>query len=65
MKTVKCPTCKRDVDWSERSKYRPFCSDRCRLIDLGAWFKEDHAIAGDPVEPPDLTYTAEPDKKPT
>ncbi len=49
MKTVKCPTCKRAVDWSELSKYRPFCSDRCRLIDLGAWFNEDHAIAGDPL----------------
>lgn len=49
MQTVKCPTCKRAVDWSELSKYRPFCSDRCRLIDLGAWFNEDHAIPGDPL----------------
>jgi endogenous inhibitor of DNA gyrase (YacG/DUF329 family) len=41
---VKCPTCRRDVEWSEASKYRPFCSDRCRLIDLGAWLTEEHKI---------------------
>lgn len=41
---VKCPTCGRPVEWSEQSAYRPFCSDRCRLIDLGAWFSEQHKI---------------------
>ena len=41
---VKCPTCRRPVEWSEGSVYRPFCSDRCRLIDLGAWFGEQHRI---------------------
>jgi uncharacterized protein len=41
---VKCPTCKRPVEWSQESVYRPFCSDRCRLIDLGAWFDEQHKI---------------------
>jgi endogenous inhibitor of DNA gyrase (YacG/DUF329 family) len=49
MLTVKCPTCKRSVEWTEGSTYRPFCSNRCRLIDLGAWFSEEHAIPGDPV----------------
>lgn len=42
--TVKCPTCRRAVPWSEESVYRPFCSDRCRLIDLGAWLTEQHKI---------------------
>ena len=46
---VKCPTCKRDVEWSQASTYRPFCSDRCRLIDLGAWLGEQHKIPGEPV----------------
>ena len=41
---VKCPTCKRKVEWSDASPYRPFCSDRCRLIDLGAWLTEQHKI---------------------
>jgi endogenous inhibitor of DNA gyrase (YacG/DUF329 family) len=43
---VKCPTCKREIDWST-SPFRPFCSDRCRLIDLGAWLSEQHAIPSD------------------
>ena len=50
---VKCPTCKRGVDWNETSTFRPFCSNRCRLIDLGAWFSEEHAVPGDPVAPDD------------
>ena len=45
---VKCPTCRREIDWSS-SPYRPFCSERCRLIDLGAWLTEKHAIPGEPA----------------
>ena len=44
---VKCPTCRRPVEWSPESAYRPFCSERCRLIDLGAWFGEQHRIPDD------------------
>jgi endogenous inhibitor of DNA gyrase (YacG/DUF329 family) len=47
--TVKCPTCRRPVEWSEASTYRPFCSDRCRLIDLGAWLTEQHKIPDEPL----------------
>ena len=47
-KGVKCPTCRREIDWSS-SPYRPFCSERCKLIDLGAWLTEKHTIPGDPV----------------
>ena len=47
---VKCPTCRRPVEWSEQSTYRPFCSDRCRLIDLGAWLTEQHKIPEEPGE---------------
>ena len=51
--TVKCPTCGRSIEWSEQSPFRPFCSERCRIIDLGAWLSEKHAIAGSesPLEP--------------
>ena len=45
-RVVACPTCKRPVTWGEQSPFRPFCSDRCRLIDLGAWFAEEHSIPG-------------------
>ena len=43
---VACPTCGRRIEWSEASPHRPFCSDRCRLIDLGAWFNEQRAVPG-------------------
>jgi len=48
-KIVKCPTCQKQVEWSETSTYRPFCSDRCRLIDLGEWASEKHAIPAEPL----------------
>jgi uncharacterized protein len=47
---LNCPTCKRPIAWSERYPYRPFCSERCRLIDLGAWLSERHAIPGEDPE---------------
>jgi endogenous inhibitor of DNA gyrase (YacG/DUF329 family) len=46
---VKCPTCNRDLEWSSASPYRPFCSERCKLIDLGAWLSEERSIAGEKV----------------
>lgn len=46
---VPCPTCNRPVEWNETSKWRPFCSERCKLIDLGAWAAEKHAIPGEPL----------------
>lgn len=48
-KPVKCPTCKKEVEWSTASSFRPFCSERCRLIDLGEWASEKHAIPAEPV----------------
>ena len=42
---VSCPTCKKEVKWVEDSKWRPFCSNRCKLIDLGAWADEEYSIA--------------------
>lgn len=43
---VKCPTCNTEVAWNKNNSYRPFCSEKCRLIDLGDWANENHAIAG-------------------
>jgi endogenous inhibitor of DNA gyrase (YacG/DUF329 family) len=58
---VKCPTCRREIEWSS-SPFRPFCSERCRMIDLGAWLSEQRSIAGDttPLEP-DAEGAQEPD----
>lgn len=49
---VTCPTCGRELEWGA-APFRPFCSERCRLIDLGAWLSEQRAIPGDtaPEEP--------------
>jgi endogenous inhibitor of DNA gyrase (YacG/DUF329 family) len=42
---VKCPTCGRKVEWSTNNRFRPFCSSRCKLIDLGAWLDEKMVIS--------------------
>ncbi len=42
---VACPQCGKDVVWnSETSPSRPFCSERCKLIDLGQWASESYSI---------------------
>ena len=42
-----CPTCRKPAKWSPSNRYRPFCSERCRLIDLGAWVDESRKIPGE------------------
>ncbi len=54
----KCPACGRPFRPAAGSPWRPFCSERCQLIDLGAWLGERHAIPGEAVpvtdgEPPE------------
>jgi uncharacterized protein len=44
---VQCPTCKKDFQKSD-SDALPFCSERCRLIDLGRWLDEDHGLPSVP-----------------
>lgn len=55
-KPILCPICKKPVDSS--SENVPFCSDRCRLIDLGKWASGDYRIAS-PVLDPDLLEEVE------
>ena len=43
---VDCPTCGKKVEWIEANKFRPFCSERCKQIDLGAWAEEKYVIPG-------------------
>jgi endogenous inhibitor of DNA gyrase (YacG/DUF329 family) len=45
----KCPTCKKVGDWFA-GQSGPFCSHRCKLIDLGKWFGGEHAIS-EPLKP--------------
>ncbi len=42
---VNCPNCKKEAVWSSENKHRPFCSERCKLIDLGEWASGTYAIA--------------------
>ncbi len=46
---VSCPTCNRKVIWSAEQKFRPFCSERCKLIDLGEWAADEKRIPGESV----------------
>ncbi len=41
---VKCPTCEKLSVWDKNNSFRPFCSERCQLIDLGDWASESHRI---------------------
>jgi len=52
---VNCPTCSKQVIWDELSTWRPFCSKRCQLIDLGEWAAEEKRIprSGDQTDSDD------------
>jgi hypothetical protein len=56
---VSCPTCKKSVAWNDSFPFRPFCSERCKLIDLGEWADESHKIPGEPVINPDLIQNSD------
>jgi uncharacterized protein len=51
MTTVACPRCEKPVQWVPENKFRPFCSERCKNIDFGAWANEEYRIAN--ATPPD------------
>lgn len=51
MATFACPTCQKPVEWNDDARWRPFCSERCRLIDLGAWMSEQRSIPGEGGDP--------------
>lgn len=48
-KKIQCPTCSKELIWSNKEAWRPFCSERCKLIDLGEWANESHRIPGEPA----------------
>ncbi len=41
---VACPRCGKQLAWSAENRYRPFCSERCRKIDLGAWAAGEYRV---------------------
>ena len=45
---MKCPTCGKQVEWKDNS-FRPFCSERCQLVDLGKWVEGEYRVPGEPL----------------
>jgi len=50
-RTVGCPRCGAQVPWGHQSPFRPFCSERCRLIDLGKWASGGYVISTPITDP--------------
>jgi uncharacterized protein len=53
---VACPQCGKSVEWTPAARWRPFCSERCKLIDLGAWVSDRYRLPvaeDDESAPPD------------
>jgi endogenous inhibitor of DNA gyrase (YacG/DUF329 family) len=50
---MKCPTCKQEIQ-DEGNRYRPFCSERCKLIDLGKWASEQFRIPTNEKPPEEI-----------
>ncbi|VEB35677.1 DNA gyrase inhibitor YacG [Legionella cherrii] len=45
-----CPKCGKQNTWYPENPFKPFCSDRCKLIDLGEWASENRTIPGKPMD---------------
>jgi endogenous inhibitor of DNA gyrase (YacG/DUF329 family) len=45
---MKCPTCGKPAEWKD-NPFRPFCSERCQLVDLGRWVEGEYRVAGEPL----------------
>ncbi len=62
--TVQCPTCSASVEWVTASEWRPFCSERCKLIDLGAWASESYRVPDQSMSPDAPEFTTQPTRSP-
>ncbi|HVN89498.1 MAG TPA: DNA gyrase inhibitor YacG [Candidatus Binataceae bacterium] len=59
---MRCPVCKQPTDNSKTNPHRPFCSERCQMVDLGMWAGEQYRVEGGPVE--DREHPDDQPKKP-
>ena len=59
MKEVNCPTCGAAVQWQPSNKFKPFCSERCKLIDLGEWASEGYKIPSETKNMEEATHGQE------
>ena len=49
LKHIECPTCQKRIAYDSSNPFRPFCSERCKLIDLGEWANENYKIPTKPA----------------
>ena len=52
MPKINCPNCGKETEYITENEFRPFCSERCKLLDFGAWADEEFAL---PTEETDLS----------
>ena len=45
---MKCPTCGKQIEWKD-NPFRPFCSERCQLVDLGKWVEGEYRVPSEPL----------------
>jgi hypothetical protein len=55
----KCPQCDKTVEWQD-NPWRPFCSERCKLIDFGRWTDEEYRVPGRRVNPGEMPEQPDP-----
>ena len=58
---MKCPICSKPVEWKD-NPFRPFCSERCKLLDLSRWVSEEYSVPGKPVPSGHGDSSADPSK---
>ncbi|HKO35487.1 MAG TPA: DNA gyrase inhibitor YacG [Pyrinomonadaceae bacterium] len=57
----KCPTCNKPVEWKD-NRWRPFCSERCQLIDFSRWAEGEYRVPGREIDAAELSESPPPDK---
>lgn len=57
-----CPQCGEQASLDRNNAFRPFCSERCKLLDLGEWFSEKHGIPAEDQSPDDGSEPQDPDR---
>ena len=57
----KCPTCGKAVEW-KANPWRPFCSERCKLIDFGKWTDEEYRVPDQRIDPANISERLKDDK---
>lgn len=60
VRQVPCPRCGTLVAWTPQNRFRPFCSERCKMIDLGAWADEEYRVPAQEEDAADANEGGQP-----